>query len=156
MERYFRWKGKGAMVSRSILVVLWGTLAVSFALLALNAALAGEPIPSEYAGKTIPARWRNDPKVIEAGKAIYEGKMSSEVNCVMCHGSDGKPTKMGRGAPDFSDTAEQAQDSDALWFWRISEGKPGTKMPSYKNRLTDEQRWQLIVYIRSFSAKSKP
>ncbi len=57
--------------------------------------------------------------------------------------------------PDFSDTAEQAQDSDALWFWRISEGKPGTKMPSYKNRLTDEQRWQLIAYMRSFVSKGR-
>jgi len=122
-------------------------------------ALAGsssEQVPPEYGTKVMPAGWRTDPTALAAGKAIYEGKANPEVNCVHCHGSDGKPTRMGKGAMDLSDLKEHAQDSDALWFGRLAEGKPGTKMPGYKTKLTEEQRWQVIAYMRSFSAKSKP
>lgn len=110
------------------------------------------PIPSEYQGKQMPDGWLTDPKVLAAGKAIYEGTANQEVNCAECHGLDGKPTRKGRGAPDFSDPAE-AQEPDALWFWRISEGIPRTKMGGHKKHLTEEERWQAIAYMRTFAGK---
>lgn len=108
------------------------------------------PVPPEYQGKTMPAGWAADPKVRAAGKEIYEGRANPDVNCASCHGLDGKPTRMGRGAPDLSDPA-RAQEPDDRWFWRVSEGVPRTKMRGWKSLLTEEQRWQVIAYVRSLA-----
>lgn len=109
-------------------------------------------IPPEYQGKQLPDGWLTNPKMLAAGKAIYEGTANAEVNCEECHGLDGKPTRKGRGAPDFSNPAE-TQEPNALWFWRISEGKPRTKMHGHKKELTEEERWQAIAYMRTFVGK---
>jgi len=111
---------------------------------------SAEAIPPEYQGKQMPSGWLTDPKVIAAGKAIYEGKTNPKVKCALCHGEDGTPTRIGRGAPDFSDPSE-ARVSDAQWFWKISEGKRRTKMRSHKKHLTEEQRWRVIAYMRTFA-----
>ncbi len=109
-------------------------------------------VPAEYKGKHMPAGWLSDPKVLAAGKAIYEGTQNPAVRCALCHGVDGKPTRIGKGAPDFSNASE-AEESNDLWFWRISEGVEKTKMMGWKNSLTEEQRWQVIAYIRTLAHK---
>lgn len=114
-----------------------------------------EAIPAEYAGKIMPTGMRDDPKARAMGKEIYEGKVNPEVNCARCHGSDGKPTKLGKGAPDLSDPATSKKHSDAQWFWRFLEKKPGSKMPGYKDKLSEEQRWQLIAYLRTLTQPGK-
>lgn len=116
---------------------------------------AEEAIPPEYAGKIMPAGMREDSKVRVTGKDIYEGKVNPELNCARCHGSDGKPTKLGKGAPDLSDPVATKKHSDAEWFWRISEKKSGSKMPGYKDKLTEEQRWQVIAYLRTLTQSSR-
>ncbi len=137
-------------------LIVFGSLGGWLGYVGAVLAASDQEVPPEYKNKAMPTGWRTDPTALAAGKAIYEGKANPEVTCVKCHGSDGKPTRMGKGALDLSDLKEHAQDSDALWFWRLAEGKPGTKMPGYKTKLTEEQRWQVVVYMRSFSAKSKP
>ena len=97
---------------------------------------AQEAIPPEYAEKIMPVAMRDDSKAQALGKEIYEGKINPTVNCARCHGSDGKPTKLGKGAPDLSDPAVSKKHSDTQWFWRISEKKAGTTMPAYKDKLT--------------------
>ncbi|HJT20170.1 MAG TPA: cytochrome c [Nitrospira sp.] len=109
---------------------------------------AEEAIPPEYAGKVLPAGMGDDSRVRVTGKEIYEGVVNPEINCARCHGIDGKPTKLGKGAPDLSDPALSTKHSDARWFWRISEKKPGSKMPGYKDKLSEEQRWEVIAYLR--------
>lgn len=113
-----------------------------------------DAIPPEYTGKIMPAGMRDDPKARVTGKDIYEGKVNPEVNCARCHGSDGKPTKLGKGAPDLSDPAASKKHSDAQWFWRLSEKKPGSKMPGYKDKLSEEQQWQVIAYLRALTQAS--
>lgn len=116
---------------------------------------AQEAIPPEYAEKILPVAMRDDFKAHVIGKDFYEGKMNPAVNCARCHGSDGKPTKLGKGAPDLSDPAVSKKHSDTHWFWRISEKKAGTTMPSYKDKLTEEQRWQVITYLRTLAPSGK-
>jgi mono/diheme cytochrome c family protein len=41
--------------------------------------------------------------------------------------------------------------TDGEIFWKIGEGR--RPMPSFKKRLTDDQRWQLVNYVRSFAPK---
>lgn len=37
-------------------------------------------------------------------------------------------------------------------FWVIKNGSPGTEMPDF-SYLEDDQVWQLVIYLRSFSEK---
>ena len=39
--------------------------------------------------------------------------------------------------------------TDGELFWKISEGH--RPMPAFKNKLSEEERWQLVDYIRTFS-----
>jgi mono/diheme cytochrome c family protein len=116
---------------------------------------AEEAIPSEYAGKVMPAGMRDDPKARVTGKEIYEGTVNPEVNCAQCHGIDGKPTKLVKGAPDLSDPAVGKKHSDVQWFWRVSEKKVGSMMPGYKDKLPEEQRWQVIGYLRALAQSGR-
>lgn len=135
--------------------VLIGFLVCSAGADALADEAVEEAIPSEYIGKLMPTGMLNDLTLQLAGKEIYEGKVNPLVNCARCHGSDGKPTKLGKGAPDLSDPAVSKKHSDAQWFWRISEKKPGTTMPAYKDKLTEEQRWSVIAYLRTLAQSGK-
>jgi len=44
--------------------------------------------------------------------------------------------------------------TDGEIFYKISEGR--RPMPSFKKRLTEEQRWQLVNYVRTFAPKLEP
>lgn len=105
-------------------------------------------VPPEYAGKQLPSAWLTDPVVLAAGKAVY-----AEF-CIECHGDAGKPTRKGRGAPDFSDPAE-IHTSDDYWFWRVAEGKTATKMRAWNEILTDDEHGHVIAYMRTFSRPGK-
>jgi len=113
---------------------------------------APEPIPEEYKDKEMPADWRDDPEVLAAGKEIYEGRANPDVECAKCHGSDGRRDPEGARAPDLSDPKE-ALEPDDLWLWRVSEGKARTKMKGFKTKLTEEQRWQVLAYVRTLAQR---
>lgn len=102
----------------------------------------GEPgtVPPEYEGMTNPFD-PDDPDVVAAGREIFN------TNCAPCHGQDG--TGVVPGALDL--TGEYAAGlSDEYYFFRVSEGLPFTAMPPWKDRLTEEERWQVIGYERTF------
>lgn len=112
------------------------------------------PVPAEYADKHMPEGWWTDPKILEEGKAIYEGRMDRGVNCTSCHGMDGEPQK--RGARDFRVAERMKLSSDSYLFWRVSEGVPKTRMRSWKSKLSEEDRWKVIAYLHRFSHGGNP
>ncbi len=81
------------------------------------------------------------PEMLEQGKAIYEQ------NCVACHGPDGKGIVP--GTPDFTDVEFMSSRSPADFFQVVTEGR-GT-MPSWQGRLSPDERWASIEYIRAFA-----
>ncbi len=103
--------------------------------------------------KTMPPGWWTDPKALARGKQLYEGAVKSDVACAACHGRDGQPILT--GARDFRDSAYVQKMSDAYWFWRVSEGVPGTPMTPLKEKLSEEERWQVIAYQHTFSHSGK-
>jgi len=111
------------------------------------------PAPAEYADKHMPAGWWSDPNIVEEGKQIFIGAKNPDVNCSSCHGKDGKPVKA--GARDFRVTDRMKLYSDSVWFWRISEGVPNTKMKSWKSKLSEEDRWKLVAFERNFGLSGK-
>lgn len=86
---------------------------------------------------------------IAAGKEIYTK------NCYNCHGKKGKGDgpKSGdlpKSPQDFSKESFQKQ-TDGTLFYKISEGRK--PMPTFKKDLSDDQRWQVINYVRTLGIK---
>ena len=85
---------------------------------------------------------------LPAAKRLYLDK------CAECHGDSGKgngsQAKMYDPRPtDFSDAAHMSSVSDGELFYKISEGH--RPMPGFKKRFTEEQRWQLVMFLRSLA-----
>jgi len=77
--------------------------------------------------------------------------------CVQCHGERGKgdgPEAAMHDPPpsDITNTRHMNTVTDGEIFYQISQGRK--PMPSFKKRLTEEQRWGLVLLVRSFSAPS--
>jgi mono/diheme cytochrome c family protein len=77
-------------------------------------------------------------------------------NCAQCHGDsgrgDGREAKShGTLPPDFAEAGRIAGQEDGVLFYEISEGK--RPMPRFKGRLTEEQRWELVLLVRALAEK---
>jgi len=86
---------------------------------------------------------------------LAEGKKLAETNCGSCHGPEGKgngPAAAALPPPKPADwtSSKVAAESDGEIFWKISNGRGA--MPPWKH-LPDNQRWQLVNYIRSLQKK---
>jgi len=90
-----------------------------------------------------------DQRSIAAGKAIYRQE------CLACHGNRGQgngPAAIAllRPPADLS-MPMMWEHSDGALFWKITEGR--SPMPSFAQLLTDDQRWQVVNYIRALAAR---
>ena len=89
-------------------------------------------------------------------KAAKAGEYEFRINCALCHGLGAKGG--GRG-PDLTRAQKKHAHNDAEMFQVISNGIPGTAMPSNGTNgqgvgMTDEEIWQIITYIRSQEVKA--
>jgi len=76
-------------------------------------------------------------------------------NCVMCHGPDGKGVAVFK-TPDFTDPKVQASLTDEQILETIRNGKKGTVMPSWKDKLSDQDIKAVAAHIRSFGTQNRP
>ncbi len=92
---------------------------------------------------------------IEKGKQLFQGKAF----CITCHGRDGKGlgadiepgTLKGPLPRNFTDQEWQAARSDGELLWILKNGSKGTAMaPFIPLILTEEEAWQVLLYVRSF------
>jgi mono/diheme cytochrome c family protein len=77
--------------------------------------------------------------------------------CAECHGNagkgDGRQASMYDPPPsNFTDARRMSSVTDGELFYRISEG--GKPMPAFKRKLTEEQRWQVVLLLRAFATPS--
>jgi mono/diheme cytochrome c family protein len=84
---------------------------------------------------------------LDSIRPIYRDKCSS------CHGltgrADGHDASLYDPKPtDFTDTRRMSAVTDGELFYKLTEGRK--PMPSFKKRLSDEQRWRMVLLIRSF------
>ncbi len=84
-------------------------------------------------------------------EATRKGKKLYNQLCNICHGDKGKGDGMAGAAlvpkpANFTSDKVQAQ-SDGAIFWKMTEGRP--PMAAYRDILKEEERWQLVNYIRT-------
>ena len=85
------------------------------------------------------------------GQVVYE-----TTGCAGCHGltgrGDGPDGRALRPRPaDFRVHLAAGHTDRELFDW-ISNGVTGTAMPAFKDTLSEEDRWHVINYIRTFAA----
>jgi mono/diheme cytochrome c family protein len=136
------------MKPRNKLVVVMVTLAAGAALAAW--AHKNWPVPAAARKRANPVA--STPAVLAAAKKIYVDK------CEQCHADkgtgDGPMAMMYSVKPaDFTDQHMMSEMTDGELFYKISEGRE--PMPGFKNQYTEEQRWQLVHYVRALSAAAK-
>ena len=138
-------------------------LTTCFAFFHGSAAWAADPqvltprVPPEQidAARSVTNPLQPTPELIEKGKALFEGKAF----CKACHGADGKglPKDLELKGPlprNFTDKRWQAARADGELFWILKNGSPGTDMASFIPLvLTEEEAWQVLLYVRSFNGR---
>jgi mono/diheme cytochrome c family protein len=87
------------------------------------------------------------------GNSIAAGKTVYAKECFSCHGVTGKgdgpaARALPKSPGDLSDPKMWEQTDGAL-FWKITTGK--VPMPYYEKLLTEEQRWNVVNYIRTLA-----
>lgn len=91
-----------------------------------------------------------DTGVTAAGQKIFAN------TCALCHGKTGKgngPGGKGLTPPPKNLTSEKVQQqTDGAIFWKITTGN--LPMASYENVFTEQQRWQLVNYIRKLAEQA--
>jgi len=76
-------------------------------------------------------------------------------NCTMCHGPDGKGIAAMK-TPDFTDPKVQASLTDQQMIDIITNGKKGTAMPSWRDKLSEQDIRAVQAYVRSLGAAKPP
>ncbi len=97
--------------------------------------------PSALPRNPVPASFES----VAAGRRLYE------VYCAVCHGPQGS----GDG-PASSSLARKPADlrvhvpmhPDGLLYRWVTEGIPDSPMPAFRGRLTEEERWHVVNYLR--------
>ena len=111
-------------------------------------AVPAEDLPAGFAARVNPRA--GDRAAVSEGVALFQD------NCASCHGerADGQgPASAGLTPPpaNFRGSDVLARHSDAYLFYRMTEGKPGTAMPSFRGALAERERWALVAYLRSLT-----
>src|SRR6266705_1721961 len=125
--------------------------ALGLAALGAGAGLALPPLaidayPTTYLRPSVPYQATS----IASGAALYHE------SCVACHGARGAGDGPGGRAlprpPADLRAAHTAQHTAGDLFWWLTNGIPAAGMPGFGARLTEEQRWDVINFLRALSA----
>ncbi|MEE9594406.1 MAG: cytochrome c [Candidatus Hydrothermarchaeales archaeon] len=110
-------------------------------------------------------RWEErDDRGLIVGSAAYFGGDASlgesiyASQCALCHGEDGDgkgPAAKGLepAVADFSNEAWMQRERDVHFFYSIMKGVEQSDMPAFEDRLSEEDVWDVIAYIREFTGE---
>lgn len=100
---------------------------------------------------TLKSPYPDEPLIITQGEELYQ------MYCSSCHGEEGYGDGAAGGAlgvqpADFHTEAVKKQSDGAL-FWKLSTGRGN--MPPFGEVFSEEQKWQVIAFIRHLSSKTE-
>ena len=98
---------------------------------------------------------RADPSSVSAGKKLFDAQ------CASCHGTAGKGDGKGGAAlnpkpSDLTDTEWKHGNSDGAVFVVVRDGIEKTGMRGYASRMTTNDIWHIVNYVRTLSPKPSP
>ncbi len=97
--------------------------------------------------------------VASSDAVLSKARKAYSDNCLQCHGESGKGDGPMAGMlkekpADLSNSSMVAGLTDGEIFWSITNGREKV-MPPFASKLTEEERWSLVCFLRDLS-KTKP
>lgn len=94
-------------------------------------------------------------------ESIAAGKKVFDKYCKFCHGADAKGdgplAPQGTHPPDLTDAAWEHGSTDGEIYLSIRNGiAPKMDMKAFKSRLTDNEIWSVVNYVRSLGPAVAP
>jgi mono/diheme cytochrome c family protein len=138
-----------------VLRIVWSGIACC-SVIACSAKAPGpiETRTAYWVKRHITVGGRPDKNPIPATRENVEaGKHAFGYYCVECHGGDGQntgvpfATRMAPPIPSMASRAVQAY-TDGQLKWIIDNGIFPSGMPASKGTLSDEEAWQIVLYLR--------
>jgi mono/diheme cytochrome c family protein len=128
-------------------VLLWGA-AVCLVGAAWTSAAGEQTTP-----RAVAAKMKNP--VATSAASVAAGEALYQKQCRLCHGATGRAdtaAAKSMGASDLTDATWTRGNSDGEIFTVIMEGAgPEFKMKGFKGRLSDQDTWHVVNYVRSLS-----
>jgi mono/diheme cytochrome c family protein len=109
---------------------------------------------------TVPEQAKQRKNPLQASAATIESIRPLYLDkCATCHGNTGKGDGHNASLYDppptnFTEANHMTAVTDGELFYKLSEGRK--PMPSFKKRFTEDQRWQLVLLIRSLAEPKTP
>jgi mono/diheme cytochrome c family protein len=91
-------------------------------------------------------------------ESVAIGRQVYQAQCAACHGAQGRgdgPAAATLNPPPLDLTQHVGLHTDGELHRWISDGVPGTAMPAFRDRLTPDERWHLINYLRTLAPVSR-
>ena len=134
--------------------VLFAFIVSMSIILLMGFAKPNDRLPNEW----VAPKWADTLKNPLKGNVALtmEGKKLYVRYCVVCHGDKGKGDGVAgvnlNPRPADHTSAHVQSMSDGALYWMITNGNP--PMPTYKAILKDNERWELVNYIRELGKNS--
>ncbi len=121
------------------------SLFIFSALFSINLSAASWDVPADKKSKNSFIKF-ND-------ASAKEGEVLYNKNCASCHGNPSKGNVLKSLKPTPPDLASDGTQklTDGELFYILNTGRG--LMPSFKNVLSENERWKVIAYMRSFNKK---
>jgi len=132
----------------------FGTLLL---LLSLYAAPAGaQQVKQPWRAPASAEAVTNPVKPTPAG--LKDAQDLYQKNCVICHGEKGASNGPAAGSlpqkpANFTDAKMMQKATDGELFWKMTTGR--APMPSWQDKLSETQRWELVSYLRKLTKEGK-
>lgn len=127
------------------------TVLAQVALLSIGLVVAGSSVAEAYR-LSLPNPVLADANSLMRGEAVYFNN-----GCALCHGvsgrGDGPDGRLLRPPPTDFRADRAAGRTDRELFDRIEQGGVGTGMPAFKDRLTEQEQWDAINFIRTLAGR---
>ncbi|MET0850480.1 MAG: CopD family protein [Candidatus Rokuibacteriota bacterium] len=99
------------------------------------------------------------PQVAYTALSIAAGRDLYAAHCATCHGAGGQGDGPGAAGlakrPADLTAPHTGQHTAGDIFWWISRGIPAAGMPAFGDRLTTEERWDLINFVRALASSEQ-
>ncbi len=123
-----------------------GAVAIATGATVALRALAVDAYPTTYVRPAVPYTATS----IASGQALYRA------NCAVCHGpagyGDGPAARALHPRPADLTARHTADHTVGDLFWWLSHGIRGSAMPAFGGTLSEEERWDVINFVRTLAA----